>query len=230
MARLAWGNPSRTLAVAALAEAKGIDLLPSNCVRSRARYEDKRLVSTSVLYLMKPHLLWLALTLAGCATSQAPRAQLTPGVNFSAYKTYNFMDVKARTEGTTPTYITGVPEIKQAVTQELERRGYRQSNTPDLWVNIGVVTQNKVQTRETNIRDAPRYIGQRNYHWQSEQVVVNRYSEGTASIELVDAARNERVWEGTLTSIISPNSDKRAKRIDKATAELFAQYPVPAQQ
>ncbi|QJX45543.1 DUF4136 domain-containing protein [Hymenobacter taeanensis] len=178
---------------------------------------------------MKASLYLLALALASCA---APATQITyqqPSVTFTGYKTYNFMDVQARTEGTAPTYITGVPEIKEAVKQELERRGYRQSSTPDLWVNIGVVTQDKVQTRQTNIRDAPRYIGQRNYHWQSEEVVVNRYSEGTASIELVDAARNERVWEGTLTSIISSNSDKRAKRIDKATAELFAKYPVPAQ-
>jgi hypothetical protein len=178
---------------------------------------------------MKTYLLILLLGLGGCASEQVQSSVVQPNANLAAYKTYNFMDVKARSEGAEPTYITGVPEIKQAVTQELERRGYRQSATPDLWVNIGVVTQDKVQTRQTNIRDAPRYIGQRNYHWQSEEVVVNRYSEGTASIELVDAARNERIWEGTLTSILTRNADKRAKRIDKATAALFATYPVPAQ-
>lgn len=174
-------------------------------------------------------LMYVALfALAGCATESPKATYQQPNANFAAYKTCNFMDVKARQEGEAPTYITGVPELKQAVGQELERRGYQQSATPDLWVNIGVVTEDKVQTRETNIRDAPRYIGQRNYHWQSEQVVVNKYSQGTASIELVDAARNERVWEGTLTSILVRNADKRAKRIDKATAELFATYPVPA--
>jgi len=86
-----------------------------------------------------------------------------------------------------------------------------------------------VQTRETTIREAPRYIGQRNYHWQSQEVVVGRYEEGTATVEIVDAAHREVVWQGAVKSILTSNPTKLTKRIDDAIAALFVKYPVPAQ-
>lgn len=178
---------------------------------------------------MKLLFLMVLLALAGCATEQVQYAHPQPNVDFRAYKTYNFMDVTARNDAAFQGPGTGIEALKMAIARELERRGYQQAANPDLLVNIGVVTQDKVQTRETTLRDAPRYIGQRNYHWQSEEVVVNRYEEGTATVELVDAARQQLVWQGAVKSILTPKADKLTKRIDEAIAALFAKYPVPAQ-
>lgn len=179
---------------------------------------------------MKPFLLVLLLGLAACAAEQVQHTEQQPNVDFKAYKTYNFMDVTARNEAAFQGPGTGIETLKQAIAREMSRRGYQQSATPDLFVNIGVMTQDKVQTRETTIRDAPVYIGQRNYHWQSQDVVVGRYEEGTATVEIVDAARQELIWQGSVKSVLSPNPAKLTRRIDEAVAALFDKFPAPPAQ
>lgn len=178
---------------------------------------------------MKTFLLLLLLSLAACAPEQVKNITQQPDVDFTVYKTYNFMDVSARNEAAFEGPGTGIETLKQAVSREMSRRGYQQSDTPDLWVNIGVVTQDKKQTRQTTIREAPYYIGQRNYRWQSQDVVVGTYEEGTATVEVVDAARNELIWEGSVASILTPEPDKLTKRINDAIRTLFDKYPVPPQ-
>lgn len=179
---------------------------------------------------MKRFLLLLLLGLPACASEQVQYTNAEPNVNFRAYKTFNFMDVTARNEAAFQGPGTGVETLKRAIVREMGRRGYQQSATPDLWVNIGVVTQDKVQTRETTLRDAPIYLGQRNYHWQSQDVVVGRYEEGTATVEVVDAARKELIWEGAVNSVLTADADKLTKRIDEAVAALFEKFPVPPTQ
>ncbi|MBC6991913.1 DUF4136 domain-containing protein [Hymenobacter sp. BT491] len=177
---------------------------------------------------MKNLLILLLLAFSACAPVRIASTSQKPGVDFTAYKTYNFMDVSARNEASSEALGMGigVQELKRAIAAELARRGYQPADRPDLWVNIGVVVEDQVQTRETNIRDAPRYIGQRNYHWQSEEVVVNTYKQGTATVELVDAARNERVWTGAAVGILTKDQERMGKRIDEAMQALFAKYPV----
>ncbi|WP_143080325.1 DUF4136 domain-containing protein [Hymenobacter arizonensis] len=178
---------------------------------------------------MKYALFALLLSLAACASEQVQYARPQPNVNFRSYKTYNFMDVTARNDAAFEGPGTGIATLKQVVGRELSRRGYQQSDTPDMLVNIGVVTQEKVQTRETRIQEAPVYIGQRRYHWQSQDVVVGRYEEGTATIELVDAAQQELIWQGSVKSVLTPDEAKLTQRIDKAITALFAKFPVSPQ-
>lgn len=175
-------------------------------------------------------LLFLLAFAAGCTPVRVESTTQSPGVNFSAYKTYNFMDVTARNEAAFQGSGAGIEELKSAVARELERRGYQRAETPDLWVNIGVVTQEKVQTRETTIYEAPRYIGQRRYRWQSEEVPVGRYAEGTATVDVVDAARNEQIWQGVAASTLSKDPAKLAARIDEGITEMFEKYPVAPRQ
>ncbi|HEX8350648.1 MAG TPA: DUF4136 domain-containing protein [Hymenobacter sp.] len=117
---------------------------------------------------MKTFLLVLLAALVSCTPEQVQYARPQANVDFRAFKTYNFMDVSAPNGAVAQG--TGIDAVKQAIRRELNRRGYQPGDNPDLWVNIGVVVQDKVQTRETTIREAPRYIGQRNYHWQSQKV------------------------------------------------------------
>lgn len=179
---------------------------------------------------MKTLLIVLLLSVAACSPVRVESTSQTPGVDFTAYKTYNFMDVTARNEAA---FAGGsglsVDHLKQAVAREMERRGYQRADSPDLWVNIGVVSEQKVQTRETTIRDAPRYIGQRRYRWESQQVPVREYTEGTATVDVVDAARNERIWQGVAASAIGKDAGKLVERINEGITAMFAEYPVQPQ-
>ena len=186
---------------------------------------------SSLSHALKKPLLALALGLAACSSEQATtRVDSRPGVNLTRYRTYNFMDAVARNDSAFMNSGSNIFDLKRAVTRELEARGFRKADQPDLWVNIALVTQQRVQTREANYRTdgAPYYIGQRNYHWQATDIPVGTYQEGTATIDLVDAARKELVWQGTTTSILSRTPSRSAKQIDKGVEEVFARFPVPA--
>ena len=178
---------------------------------------------------LKTPLLALALGFTACSTNEhLTQVDQKSGTNFAKYTTYNFMDEVARNDSAFQNSGTGIFDLKCAVAQELERRGYRRTAQPELWVNIGLVTQQRVQTRQANYQTdgAPFYIGQRNYHWDARDVPVGQYQEGTATIELVDAARKELVWQGTTTSILSKTPTRSAKQIDKAVETVFEQFPV----
>lgn len=173
----------------------------------------------------------LVLGLGACSSEQlTTQTDSRPGVNLAQYKTYNFMDAAARNDSAFQGSSTAILDVKQAVARELAARGFRPAAQPDLWVNLGLVTQQRVQTRETNFRQdgAPYYIGQRNYRWQAGEVATGTYQAGTVSIELVDAARKELVWQGTTTSILSQTPSRAAKQIDRGVADVFARFPVPA--
>ena len=113
---------------------------------------------------------------------------------------------------------------KQPFSRELETRGLSQSDNPDLHVNIGVVVKEEVQTRETNVREDMRYLGQRNYTWQVQEVPVGTYNEGTVTIDLVDAAKGELVWEGVASAVILKNNKKMQKRIDSGVKKAFKKF------
>jgi len=186
-----------------------------------------------LIFLKKPSLvltLGLAVGLAACSSEQVTQTDSRPGVNLSQYRTYNFMDAVARNDSAFINSGSNIFDLKRAVTRELEARGFRQAAQPDLWVNIGLVTQEQVQTRPANFQfdGAPYYIGQRNYHWQATDIPVGTYQAGTATIELIDAARKELVWQGTTTSVLSRTPARASKQIDKGVADVFARFPVPA--
>ena len=184
--------------------------------------------------LPKQLLLALALGLAACSAEQAEQVTTDrrPDTNFATYKTYNFMDEEARNDSAFQRSGTGIFDLKRAVAAEMARRGFQQSAQPDLLVNTGIVTEQRTQTRPGDFRTdaAARYIGQRNYHWDARDVPVGQYQEGTATIDIVDAARKAQVWQGTTTSILSRKPTKSAKQIDKAVATMFEKFPVAPRQ
>lgn len=181
---------------------------------------------------MKKLLLLLVLPLLGACTaaSDVKSTEQAPGVDLTSYRTYNFMPGEARNEAVFRQAGVGLEEVKQAVAREMERRGYQRAEQPELWVNIGVVNEEKVQTRPGDFRvdGAPQYIGQRTYHWQATDVPVGTYAVGTVTVDVVDARRNDLVWQGVTASTLSRDPAKSARRVDEALTELFGRYPVPA--
>jgi hypothetical protein len=137
------------------------------------------------------------------------------------------MDVSLKNEAFTELNSEGIQLLKTAIDQQMQDRGFTKTQNPDLWLNIGIVIENKVQTRQTNIRDAPLYIGQRNYSWRSKEVEVNRYKLGTVTLDLVDQQKNEQIWEGVVQGTISNKSEKMKKRVNKGIDKLFNQLSTP---
>ncbi len=163
------------------------------------------------------------------ACSSAPvevvSALQLPDVDYTSYQTFNFLDVTLKNDSMADANSEAIQLLKNAITREMEQLGYSMAPDPDLWVNIGIVVEEKVQTRQTDIREAPVYIGQRRYHWEAEERIVRRYEQGTVSIDLIDAERRERVWEGVATGTLTDNPRRLENRINEAMEKLFNRYP-----
>jgi hypothetical protein len=166
------------------------------------------------------------LSLVACTPSvRVLNTDSMPGFALANYKTFNFYEVTTETEGTDAIFASRMNILKTEIQQELAKKGLTLSQqNPDLLVNIGIVTRQKVQTRQTDFRtDAPRYIGQRRYSWKSQEIEVGRYREGTVTVHLVDNAKNTMVWKGAAKAIIPKKDDRLQKTVENGVAKLFAQ-------
>jgi hypothetical protein len=169
-------------------------------------------------------LLWLmGLLLLGCTVVRVKNTEAAAGFALTQYKTFGFYEGSAQRDTLAPSYHHQVALLKNAIQQQLTAKGLTPSAAdPDLLVNIGVVTKEKVQTRQTDFRtDAPRYIGQRRYSWRSEEVEVGRYKEGTVSVHLVDRQSNALVWKGAVEAILPRQQARLQKTIDAGVGKLF---------
>ena len=141
----------------------------------------------------------------------------------SKYQTFDFLDLDVELLTEHQINQENADYLKTAIARELTAKGLEQSSNPDLAVNIGVVVEEEVQTRETDIRDM-RYMGQRNYHWEVEEVVVGVYKVGTVSVELVDTKANKAVWEESESNVINKKQKNVQKKIDKGVSKIFKNF------
>ena len=75
--------------------------------------------------------------LGACASGPRTTANADPSVDFSRFKTFGFIDAPGtdgeRYESLETNY------LKASTTRELERRGFRQSDSPDMLINFSLL-------------------------------------------------------------------------------------------
>ena len=176
---------------------------------------------------MKQLLFAVCFILCQCSPSARISSQLAPGADFTQYKTFDFYQLDASGDTLSTKFSSRTKSMEYAIEQEMIAKGYTHTNTnPDLLFNIGIVVEEKTQTRQTDFRtDAPRYIGQRNYSWKSEEVPVGTYREGTVTVDLVDRNTNQRVWDGVAREIIPNRDDRVEKAIATGVKLLLKEVP-----
>jgi hypothetical protein len=177
---------------------------------------------------MKPLFIFflLGLITACGSSSKVQSSKVADGTDLSIYKTFAFYDIDTAGLINPDYYITNMEAIKSAVRKQMTALGFAESANPDLKVNMGIVVEEKAQTRETDFRtDRPRYMGQRNYSWQSEEIVVGYYREGTLDFHLVDAKKGKMVWWATITDILPEKQKNMRETIDRNVEKLFEKFP-----
>lgn len=135
-------------------------------------------------------------------------------VDFLKYETYQIYELDVKNIPEFEPKKAGLNLLIEEINKQMIARGYKKvTENPDLIINLGLAIAKEVQTRETNLRDAPRYIGQRNYHWESEEVVVRKYMEGSVTLDLVDNSKSEMIWQAVSAGILSKKREKNKKKI-----------------
>ena len=177
-----------------------------------------------------------SLVLSACAAPKIKtRSQTDPNVNLSSYRTYGFVAEPGTNRSGYSTPITGY--FKSAVTREMNARGYTYSeNSPDLLINFNTNAREQVDIRSTpSMSYGYGYYGYRGGMYAAgpmyggTDVSTVRYKQGTANIDVVDAAKKQLVWEGVAEGKITDEMMKNPQAtIDGVITDMFAEYPVKA--
>jgi len=150
-----------------------------------------------------------------------------PKTDFKKYKTYQVYGLNVTTIPEFEPKKESINFLIAEIGKQMTARGYQKvKENPDLILNIGIVITAEQKTRQTDIRDAPRYIGQRNYHWESEEIVVQNYNEGTVILDVVESENNKLIWQAVSKGMISGSMDTNMNRITKAVKKMYNKYPV----
>jgi len=176
-----------------------------------------------------------AVALAGCATGPDIRADYDKSADFGKYRTYGFV-AQAGTD-TSDFKSLSTQLMQNAASREMEARGYRRADNPDLVINFKGKLEEKVDVEST---PAPYYgpgwgyggwYGAPYGGWGGTEVTTHRYNVGTLVVDVVDREKRQVVFQGALQDVVTKEMLKnREAAINNAVAQIFAQYPFVAGQ
>lgn len=113
--------------------------------------------------------------------------------------------------------------ILRAIERELVAKGMVKNQNPDLLVSIFTETRENVNIYQNNFGYGwgwnPYFWGPGGYNSVSTNV------EGTLYIDLIDAEKNELVWQGLGTGILSLDMDKKEEKINEIVNKILEKYP-----
>ncbi|MCH8335890.1 MAG: DUF4136 domain-containing protein [Proteobacteria bacterium] len=175
-------------------------------------------------------------SLAGCSSSGKLRSDYDHGADFGAYKTWDFIeDAGPDYEGYESLF---TQYMLEAITIEMESRGYVISENPDLLVNFNAYIQDK--TKVTTMPASPPmhggYYGYRGGYYNSwggygygTETRVTQYTEGTFNIDIVDANQHQLVWEAVGVGRITDDTRENLRqKVMEGVPRFFALYPFVA--
>lgn len=136
--------------------------------------------------------------------------QAAPGVNFSSYKTYTWVQAKVPAGGNPITY----QQIMADIDSGLAQKGYaKAASDGDLSLILTLGAQDK-----TDVETWGRF---------GLQTSVYQYTQGQLSLDAFDTKTNQAVWHGQASETINPEKPNQSK-IDSAIAKLMVQFPATA--
>lgn len=169
----------------------------------------------------------MAALIASCAT--APRVEVArdPQAEFGDYATFTFQSPLGtdRQEGT-GTVLSQT--LKRAARTELESLGYIYAEEDaDLRVNFFVATKEVLEgLRRPGIGIRYGVFHSRYGVWADYETGVRQYTEGTLHVDVIDAARNQLVWEGVAQRRLSEGDFTfEPDEVEQAVRRVFARFP-----
>jgi len=176
-----------------------------------------------------------AIVLAGCASGPDIRADYDKAADFGKYRTYGFVAQAGTDSGDFKSLSTQM--LQGAASREMEARGYRRADNPDLVINF----KGKLEEK-TDIESVPApyygpgwgYGGWYGAPWGGyggTEVTTRRYNVGTLVMDVVDREKRQVVFQGGLEDVVTKEMLKnREQSINTAVAQIFAKYPFVAGQ
>jgi hypothetical protein len=169
--------------------------------------------------------------LASCASGPRIVANSAPDFNLADYRTFNFLQPLSSDRGDVRSLIS--THLIDATTRELEFAGLRKvDGNADLLVNFVVSTRETISTRSvpgssmSMHHSRGRYSTWSGYSMSMSTTEVVQRTEGTIAVDIIDAARNQLVWEGAATGRVTDSTRQNIEQVSHdAIVDIFAQFP-----
>jgi hypothetical protein len=148
--------------------------------------------------------------------------------NFAGYKTYALTEKAEQL----PVDDINRARILRAIEKELAAEGFTKSAQPDVWIDVNLTAQQKQSATATST--GPGYYGYGAgypYGWgpgfSSTQIHVENYVEGTLFVDMIDASKQQLVWQGRAVKTLDPDAspERREANINYAVQQIFLKYP-----
>jgi hypothetical protein len=143
-------------------------------------------------------------------------------VDFSNYKSYAFLK-----SGIDKMEISDLDKkrIMHSIDDVMTTKGFTKSESPDLWINIFTKEREQVDVNQFNAGWGYGWgYGWNPYLWGG-QTSINRYTEGTLYIDLIDAKKKELIWQGEGEGTLTKDTHKKEALIKEFVTKILEQYP-----
>ena len=114
--------------------------------------------------------------------------------------------------------------IMRAIEGTMSEKGFEKSQSPDLLVSIFTKTHENINIYQHNPGWGYGW-GWSPWYWNSGFNTVNRTSDGTLYIDLIDANTKELVWQGMGTAALAERVSKKQERINEIVSKILEKYP-----
>jgi len=178
--------------------------------------------------------------LSACAPSVKVRSDADPTVNLNHYQTYGFFS-QMGIEGDNYSNLLG-QHFRDAVSSQMNSRGFSQSDSPQLQVNVSIGAEDKVRV---NTYQDPYlhggYYGMGGYGYRGyggmggygygsgTRTTVHQYTEAKIYIDLVDSTEHKMVWQGVATFTITDKMQEQLREtVHNTVDKIFSQFPIAA--
>lgn len=187
--------------------------------------------STGLLVLV----LVFSLAISACAPSVKVRSDVAPDVNMSQFQTYDFFS-QMGVEGENYSNLLG-QHFRDAINSEMNVRGFKRSDAPQLQINVSIGAQDKVRV---NTYQEPYvyggHYGYRGYGYYGSpwygggtQTTVHQYTEANVYIDMVDSSEHQLLWQGVATFTLTDKMQENVRETVMNTVnKVFEEFPVPA--
>lgn len=171
-------------------------------------------------------LMWTSLVFS-CASTPKIHSLVDHRVQFNDYQTYAFHP-SLNIEGANYDSMSS-RYIKLAIQNEMQKKGFRQAEDAELWVNFNVYVHDKL-TVDSSPSISLYYGFRRDYgvwgNYPMTQERIQQYTEGTLNIDLIDRKTNLLLWEGVaIGKVTSSTYDSLEFKINEAVKLIFETLP-----
>ncbi|HEY2591821.1 MAG TPA: DUF4136 domain-containing protein, partial [Steroidobacteraceae bacterium] len=179
--------------------------------------------------------------LSACAVGPEIRTQSAPELDLSRYATYDYVARAGTDRGNYRSITTRY--LQEAVDREMAARGLKRSDHPDLLIDFHTTMRDRVRGQYWG-----GWGGAWGYGWgpgwgygwgwgpgwwggpgpwgPGGWNTIEAYTEGTLTIDVIDAKNKEAIWSGSAISrVYQAALENPRASIDETVGHIFAKFP-----